>query len=58
MKGKSKSPYEKVKPKINNRSVTVGKPKKESNNYYLSKLSQIRNILKSQKSEDQLTKIQ
>lgn len=55
---KSKSPYDNVKPKINNRSVTLGKPKRE-NQYFLDKLSKIRDILKQGKKQgDKLNKIQ
>ena len=48
---KSRSPYDNVKPKINNRSLTLGKPQKESI-YFLEKLSKIKDILKNGKKED------
>jgi RP/EB family microtubule-associated protein len=55
---KSKSPYDNVKPKINNRSLTLGKPQRESQ-YFLEKLSKIKEILKNGKKEgDKLNRIQ
>ena len=54
---KARSPYDKVRSKINNRSLTIGKPKKESE-YFLGKLSEIRNILKNGKKEDKLAHIE
>ncbi len=59
----SKSPYDGVKPKINNRSVTMGKYelKNKKAEVYIEKLCQIRDILKKStikgKNEDPITKI-
>ncbi len=47
-----------MKPKINNRSLTLGKHQKESQ-YFLDKLSKIKEILKNGKKEgDKINKIQ
>lgn len=52
-RAKSKSPYSNIKPKINNRSVTIGKYENSSKkaDRYLHKLSEIRDILKSGKKD-------
>ena len=55
---KSKSPYDNVKSKINNRSLTLDKPRRESE-YLKDKLSKIKDILKNGKKEgEKLVKIQ
>jgi hypothetical protein len=56
---KSKSPYDNVRPKVNNRSVTLGKSPRRESQYFIEKLSKIREILKHGKKEgDKLSKIQ
>lgn len=47
-RARSKSPYSGVKPKINNRSVTLGKyeQKNKKSEVYIEKLCKIRDILK------------
>jgi len=46
-----------VRSKINNRSLTLAKPRKESD-YFLKKLTQIKEIMKNAKKEDKLSKIE
>lgn len=59
----SKSPYDSVKPKISNRSVTVGKHdmKNKKADLYLEKLCMIRDLVKNSgiegKGDDPITKI-
>ena len=58
---KSKSPYDKIKPRSNNRSVTIGKydAKARKSEVYLEKLSKIRDVLRKSppKGEDILEQI-
>jgi RP/EB family microtubule-associated protein len=55
----SKSPYDNVRSKVNNnRSLTLGKPQKESQ-YFMEKLAKIKEVLKNGKKEsDKLNRIQ
>jgi RP/EB family microtubule-associated protein len=55
---KSRSPYDNVKSKVNNRSLTLGKPARESQ-YFQEKLSKIKEVLRNGKKEsDKLNRIQ
>lgn len=54
---KARSPYDNVRSKINNRSLTLAKPRRESD-YFLKKLSQIKEVMKTGNKEEKLHKIE